>query len=108
MSKQISEMTDFEKLVLEYTKKIPKGKITTYQFLAKAIKRPKSVRAVGNALNKNPMMIKIPCHRVIRSDGFLGGFGKGPAMKREILKKEGILFDANNKIIDLKKFIYKF
>lgn len=108
MNSQLSNLTDFEKLVLEYTDKIPKGKITTYKLIAKAIKRPRSVRAVGNALNKNPLMIKIPCHRVIRSDGFLGGFGKGPKMKKEILKKEGILFDSNDKIIDFKKFIYKF
>ena len=80
--------------VWNYLKKIPKGQIRTYLEVAKAIKRPKSVRAVANAIGKNPNAPKIPCHRVIRSDGKLGGYS-GPGgikTKKKLLKSEGIIF----------------
>ena len=72
--------------------KIPKGKVKTYKEVAIGIKMPKSARAVANACGKNPYAPKIPCHRVIRSDGSLGGYsGKGGIKtKRFLLKKEGI------------------
>ena len=65
----------------------------TYSDVAKAINKPKSVRAVANAIGKNPYAPKIPCHRVIKSDGSLGGYsGKGGInTKRKLLKSEGIL-----------------
>ena len=69
--------TKFQLKVWNYLKKIPKGQIRTYLEVAKAIKRPNSVRAVANAIGKNPNAPKIPCHRVIRSDGKLGGYS-GP------------------------------
>ena len=70
--------TKFQLKVWKYLKKIPKGQIRTYSDVAKAINKPKSVRAVANAIGKNPYAPKIPCHRVIRSDGSLGGYsGKG-------------------------------
>ncbi len=71
--------------------KIPKGKVKTYKEVAKGIKMPKSARAVGNACGKNPYAPKVPCHRVIRSDGKLGGFSSsgGQNHKRKLLKKEG-------------------
>ena len=72
--------------------KIPRGSVKTYAQVAKAIGKPLAVRAVANAIGKNPYPPKIPCHRVIRSDGLLGGYsGKGGVKtKRLLLKKEGI------------------
>ena len=86
-------------------KKVPKGKVTTYKEFARVL-NTKSYRAVGNAMNKNPYAPKIPCHRVINSDGRLGGYAKGLKEKTKILKSEGIKI-INNKI-DLKKFGFKF
>ena len=86
--------TKFQLKVWNYLKKIPKGQIRTYLEVAKAIKRPKSVRAVANAIGKNPNAPKIPCHRVIRSDGKLGGYSGsgGIKTKKKLLKSEGIIF----------------
>ena len=83
--------TKFQLKVWKYLKKIPKGQIRTYSDVAKAINKPKSVRAVANAIGKNPYAPKIPCHRVIRSDGSLGGFSGpgGVKSKKKLLKKEG-------------------
>ena len=76
--------------VWKYLKTIPKGQTRTYKQVAVAIKEPKAIRAVANAVGKNPYPIVIPCHRVIRSDGKLGGYS-GPGgikMKKRLLKKE--------------------
>jgi len=70
-------MTIFEQKVLEVVKGIPRGKVMTYAAVAHAIGNPKAVRAVGNALNKNPHPITVPCHRVIRSNGQIGGYALG-------------------------------
>ena len=85
--------TKFQLKVWKYLKTIPEGQIRTYSEVAKAIKKPKAVRAVANAIGKNPYAPKIPCHRVIRSDGSLGGYsGKGGInTKRKLLKLEGVL-----------------
>jgi|TARA_B100000073_G_scaffold93314_1_gene73907 methylated-DNA-[protein]-cysteine S-methyltransferase len=85
--------TNFQKKVWKEISKIPKGKVRTYKELAKLIGKPKSSRAVANACGKNPYPIKIPCHRVIRSDGGLGGYsGKGGIKtKKNLLKKEGVI-----------------
>tara|TARA_Y100000768_G_scaffold227611_1_gene171843 strand:+ start:1641 stop:1922 length:282 start_codon:yes stop_codon:yes gene_type:complete len=90
--------TLFQNRVWNELKKIPKGEIRTYKEIAIAIGKPNSARAVANACGKNPRPIEIPCHRVIRSDGNLGGYsGKGGlSMKRKLLKKEGI---SSNRII---------
>lgn len=93
-----------KKLVLDKVKNIPKGKITTYKLLAHSLDT-KAYRAVGNILNKNKHLVKIPCHRVVRSDSKIGGYAKGTKKKKELLKKEGITI-KNNKIIDLKRFLY--
>ena len=85
--------TKFQLKVWKYLKSITKGELRTYSQVAIAIKKPKAVRAVANAIGKNPYAPKIPCHRVIRSDGSLGGYsGKGGInTKRKLLKLEGIL-----------------
>ena len=83
--------TQFQLKVWSYLKKIPKGKLKTYAQVAKAIGKPKAVRAVANAIGKNPFPPKIPCHRVIRSDGKLGGYSAkgGIKTKKKLLKNEG-------------------
>ena len=85
--------TKFQKKVWNYLKTIRKGTVKSYKQVAIAINRPKSVRAVANAVGKNPFATKIPCHRVIRSDGSLGGYsGKGGLKtKKLLLKREGII-----------------
>ena len=85
--------TKFQKKVWNYLKTIRKGTVKSYKQVAIAINRPKSARAVANAVGKNPFAPKIPCHRVIRSDGSLGGYsGKGGVKtKKLLLKKEGII-----------------
>ena len=84
--------TKFQQKVWQYLKNIPRGKVKTYKQVAIAIKRPKSARAVANACGKNPYAPKIPCHRVIRSDGRLGGYsGRGGIRKKlELLKSEKV------------------
>jgi len=78
--------TKFQLKVWNYLKKIPKGKVKTYSDVAKAIGKPLAVRAVANAIGKNPYPPKIPCHRVIRSDGSIGGYsGKGGIRKKRYL-----------------------
>ena len=76
--------TPFQVKVWKYLKTTPKGKVITYKQLAKAIKMPKAVRAVANACAKNPYAPKIPCHRVIRSDGGLGGYSGPGGIRQKI------------------------
>tara|TARA_B100001142_G_scaffold316888_1_gene357178 strand:+ start:9962 stop:10237 length:276 start_codon:yes stop_codon:yes gene_type:complete len=85
--------TDFQILVWKEIKKIPKGEVRTYKELAILISRPRSARAVANACGKNPLPLKIPCHRVIGSNGYIGGYsGKGGVKKKiELLKLEKAL-----------------
>ena len=84
--------TEFQLKVWAYLRKIPRGSVRTYSQVAKDIGKPPAIRAVANAIGKNPYAPKVPCHRVIRSDGSLGGYsGKGGIKtKRFLLKKEGI------------------
>lgn len=85
------EGTDFQKLVWEELLKIPYGESRTYSEIAVAIGRPKASRAVGNAINKNPIAIIIPCHRVIGKDGKLRGYAGGLELKEMLLRLEGNL-----------------
>ncbi len=85
--------TKFQIKVWKFLMKIPKGKVKTYKQVAIAIRNPRSARAVANACGKNPYAPKVPCHRVIRSDGSMGGYS-GPGgikTKKKLLKKEGFL-----------------
>ena len=86
-----SVATPFTKIVNWNGVSIPKGQVKTYKEVAKGINRPNSARAVANACAKNPYAPKVPCHRVIRSDGSLGGFSSpgGTKTKKKLLKKEG-------------------
>jgi len=93
----------FQQKVLRTEHRIPRGTISTYQRIAEQLGKPNAARAVGNALANNPFPIIIPCHRVIRSDGTIGGFGGGVKMKKTLLKMEGVLFNASNHVV-IKKF----
>ena len=86
--------TKFQIKVWKYLISIPKGKVKTYKEVAIGINSPKSARAVANACGKNPYAPKVPCHRVIRSDGIIGGFSApgGTKKKKELLLKEGFSF----------------
>ena len=82
----------FRKKVYAACARIKRGRVSTYSRIAKAIGRPGAARAAGNALNKN-RSASVPCHRVVRSDGRVGGFAHGGRKKEEMLRKEGILIE---------------
>ncbi len=86
--------TPFQKLVWAELLKIKRGETVTYKELAKRIGKPKAIRAVANAVGANPLPVKIPCHRVVRSDGTIGGYsGRGGVKtKKMLLKQEGVIF----------------
>ncbi|MGB9720001.1 MAG: methylated-DNA--[protein]-cysteine S-methyltransferase [bacterium] len=85
----LKQLGNFQRKVLQSTFKIHRGRIETYGSIAKKVGTPKGARAVGQALAKNPFPIIIPCHRVIKSDGTIGGFGNNPDLKRKLLSIEG-------------------
>lgn len=85
-----SKLSDFERKVYLAASGIPKGETRSYKWVAAQIGRPRSARAVGNALNKNPYPGIVPCHRVVRSDNSIGGYAKGSSVKRKILEREGV------------------
>ena len=84
--------TEFQKKVWETLKTIPQGRVITYKELAIMIGKPKAIRAVANAVGKNPYAPQVPCHRVIRSDGKIGGYSGvgGVQTKLKLLKNEGV------------------
>jgi methylated-DNA-[protein]-cysteine S-methyltransferase len=89
---------EFQKGVLTLTSMIPRGKVSTYGRLTEKLGRPKAARAVGTALATNPFPLVIPCHRVIRSDGSLGGYGGGLEIKKALLSMEGIQFESKDRV----------
>jgi len=99
-----SSKRNFNEKCYSLLEKVPKGKVTTYKEIANALKT-KAYRAVGNAMNKNPHK-NVPCHRVVKSNGQVGGFASGTKKKNELLKKEGVRI-VNGKI-NLNKYLYKF
>jgi O-6-methylguanine DNA methyltransferase len=82
--------TKFQKQVWDEINKIPYGQKVTYSDIAKEISKPKAYRAVANAVGRNPIAIMIPCHRVLRSNGNLGGYSSGVDIKKLLLQKEKI------------------
>jgi len=84
----LSGATSFQREVWETTKLIPYGETRSYTWVAEQIKRPMAVRAVGQALARNPLPVIVPCHRVLNIDGKLGGYGGGVEMKRHLLSLE--------------------
>jgi methylated-DNA-[protein]-cysteine S-methyltransferase len=101
----------FEERVWKLMESIPKGKVTTYGLIAKKL-RTRAYRAVGNACRKNPYAPRVPCHRVVRSDGTIGGFGgktKGKNIERKIqlLRKENVEV-VNGRVISFEKKLFRF
>jgi len=101
----------FNEEVWKLMTKIPRGRVTTYGLIAKKLET-KAYRAVGNACRNNPYAPKVPCHRVVKSDGTIGGFagktsGKTVENKIKLLRKEGIQI-KDGKIIDFEKVLFKF
>jgi len=100
-------MKTFQEKVLTLVKKIPKGRVTTYKEIGKTLKRKGQVyRAVGRALHNNKLLVIIPCHRVVSSDGSIGGYSRGVKKKIALLKKEGVII-SRNKIVDFKKKLFR-
>jgi len=98
---------NLDQLVYKKLLRVPKGKITTYGELAKAVGLKNGQRAIGRIMNKNPFPVIVPCHRVVNSNGKIGGYAYGQDVKNKMLTKEGIEIQ-NGKILDFEKRIYKF
>jgi len=94
---RIASIGEFRRTVLEKCAEIPPGEIRPYGWIAREIGSPGAVRAVGTALGRNPVPVLIPCHRVIRTDGRIGNYAYGSAMKRALLEHEGLDPDAIEK-----------
>ncbi len=82
------EGTDFEREVWNTLKEVPYGETRTYKWMAERVGKPQAFRAAGNALGKNPIPIIFPCHRIIESDGSIGGYSSGTEIKRRLLEIE--------------------
>lgn len=96
-----------EKTVYKKLLEVPNGKVTTYGELAKAVGLVNGQRVIGKIMNKNPYPSIIPCHRVVKSDGKLGGYAYGAIVKKNMLEKEGLKI-KNGKISDWEEKIYQF
>ena len=101
-------MVSFQDKVLSLVKKIPRGKVSTYKEIGKALHRRGQVyRAVGRALHDNKFPVFIPCHRVVISSGKLGGYSRGINKKIDLLRKEKV-FVRNRKVVDFDKKLFRF
>jgi methylated-DNA-[protein]-cysteine S-methyltransferase len=98
---------NFNERVWAAMRLIPRGRVTTYGAIARYLKNPQAMRAVGQACNRNPDAPRTPCHRVISSNGKLGGYAFGLEKKKELLRTEGVRWGANE-VIDLEKFGFEF
>jgi len=85
-------LTKFTRKTLYAARKIPKGYVSTYGDVANAVGVPRGGRAVGNVMAGNPLVLAVPCHRVVRSNLTIGGYGNNPAVKRQLLEREGVQF----------------
>ncbi len=99
-------MSEFQSRVLKLVSMVPRGKVTTYKELALALDRPRAYRAVANALARNPNPVMIPCHRVVRSDGRIGGYKLGARRKSRLLAGEGI--EVKHARVNLEKYLFRF
>jgi O-6-methylguanine DNA methyltransferase len=103
----MKQVTEFEQRILVLLTMIPPGKVTTYGELARAAGRPKAARAVGNAIHKNPDAPTVPCHRVVKSNGEIGGYAGGTAQKVKYLAQEGVIV-KEGRVQHFKEVLYKF
>lgn len=102
---RIADLSPFTRSVLIACSKVPAGKVTTYARLAAVIGRPRALRAVGTALGANPCIGEIPCHRVVKSNGSVGGFARGTEDKVKRLTREGIPV-SNGRVVQLDKYLF--
>lgn len=92
--------------VYELTSQIPKGRVSTYGLLAEEAGRPGAARAVGRLMNANPTPIVVPCHRVVYSDGRVGGYGGGVKTKIRLLSSEGVVV-VDRRIANFKEVLFR-
>ncbi len=98
---------NIQQKILKKLLEVPKGQITTYGELAKAVGLKNGQRAVGKIMNRNPYPVIIPCHRVVMSTGKIGGYAYGENIKTSMLSNEGIKIE-NGKIVDMENAIFRF
>ena len=96
----------FDERCYDLLLKIPKGKVTTYKKMAEALDI-KAYRAVGQAMNRNPCLVEVPCHRVVKSNREVGGYAGGSVRKTELLREEGVEVSENGQI-NLSEFLHYF
>ena len=96
-----------EEKIYQKLLQVPSGHVTTYGDLSKAINLKNGQRIVGQIMKKNPFPVIIPCHRVVKSDGTVGGYAYGIEIKKHMLVKEGLEI-SNNKILDFKNNLFQF
>lgn len=101
-----NSVPSFNERCYELLKQIPQGRVTTYRELAAAL-GGKACRAVGNAMAKNPDLVTVPCHRVVRSDGKIGGYAGGVDKKIALLQSEGVRIEGE-KVTDFAALLYRF
>jgi len=99
-------LTKLKKKVYNLLEKIPKGKVTTYKILAKAVGRPKNWRQIGQILKENLFPEKFPCYKVVKSNGKIGGYFQGINKKKKFLKKDGIIIKGN-KVQNFNSYLFK-
>jgi methylated-DNA-[protein]-cysteine S-methyltransferase len=100
----LAQCSPFQRKVLLAEFNIPRGYVSTYGRIAAYLGIPGGARAVGNALGANPFPIVIPCHRTLRSDGSIGGYRGGIAMKKRLLEMEGVRFSKTGKVVTSRIF----
>lgn len=98
---------NLEQQVYKKLTEVPQGKVTSYGELARAVGLKNGQRVIGQIMKKNPYPVIIPCHRVVKSDGKVGGYAFGDKIKTNMLKKEGLTI-KDGKILDWNKKFYKF
>jgi len=102
----LNGLSPFDVKVLSVAASIPYGSVASYGDVARAAGVPRASRAVGGAMRRNPLIILVPCHRVVRSDGSLGGYGGGLHIKERLLEMEGVSISDGR--IDLRRFRHRF
>jgi len=98
---------NIEEKIYKKLLQVPSGYVTTYGELAKAINLKNGQRVIGQIMKKNPFPVIVPCHRVVKSDGTIGGYAYGVDIKKNMLTKEGLKINSN-KILDFKDNLFRF
>lgn len=104
-AKSPGKFTKFQHRVYSLCSRVPRGRVTSYKEIARAM-GSRAYRAVGSALNRNPFAPEVPCHRVVKSDGRIGGFASGKKKKAKMLRMEGIII-KKQRISNFKKKFYR-